>query len=119
MNDKQKELALEAAVLAVRWLASNDNAEVSRIYAEAKAIVSALDAAADAPKRKYMVADIQKPKQCVGMNGDYWYIRCGGYDWTSVGWAKQRKGSSGFQRHVADVIYAGLVATGNVPEVGE
>ncbi len=120
MNDKQKELALEMAVVRARMsmehLAVNDYNPLKKELTE---LLAAFDAAADAPKRKYTVADIKKPQQCVGMNGDYWYIRCVGNDWTSVGWVKQREGSSGFKRHVADVIYAGLVATGNVPEVGE
>lgn len=114
MNDKQKEIALELAVEVARCLV-NPSYRVEKMCS----LLRDHAEAADAPKRKYTVKDIEKPKRCVGMNRDYWYIRCGEYDWTSVGWAKQREGSSGFQGHVADVIYAGLVATNNVPEVGE
>lgn len=71
--------------------------------------------AADHPKRKFMVDDIQKPQLQRTTNGDYWYIRCGEYDWTSSGWVRQPEGKSGFPLRVANIIYAGLVATGNVP----
>lgn len=77
------------------------------------------EAAADAPKRKYTVADIKRPQIMRMARGAYWYIRCGDYDWTGFGWHRQPEGSSGYSKLEADVLYAGLVATSNVPEVGE
>lgn len=119
MNDKQKELALELGVVACRWISSLSTPKAHRLRRESTELLAAFDAATDAPKRKYTVADIKRPQIMRMAHGDYWYIRCGDYDWTSDGWSMQREGASGFPKHVADVIYAGLVATGNVPEVGE
>lgn len=119
MNDKQKNIALEMIVAHVRWSKCLDDRANRTMWEKTSELLAAFDAAADAPKRKYTVWDIEKPQIMRQNHGDYWYIRCGDYDWTSDGWFRQSEGASGFPKHVADVIYAGLVATGNVPEVGE
>ncbi len=115
MNDKQKELALEMAVQTGTWLASNNGDEMVEAWKKCRELRSAFDLAADPPKRKYTVDDIQRPRLQRRPHGDYWYIRCGDYDWTSDGWCKQPEGSSAFAMHVANVIYAGLVATATLP----
>jgi len=65
-----------------------------------------------APKKKYTVEDIKRGIVATGWH----YIYCGGYGYSSSGWYKQRPDGSCFMKEVADVIYAGLVATGNIPE---
>lgn len=121
MNDAQKDIALQLAVIRAQMTAAStaNTYRYDELGRELIKLLTAYDAAADAPKRKYTVADIKRPQIMRMARGAYWYIRCGDYDWTSDGWSMQREGASGFPKHVADVIYAGLVATGNVPEVGE
>lgn len=115
MNDKQKGLALEMAVQACRWLTTVAPHETDDARKRCKELMSDYMLAADPKPRPLTVEDIQKPQPGFGVNVDYWYIRCGDYDWTSDGWFRQPEGSSGYPKHVADVLYAGLVATKTLP----
>ena len=65
-----------------------------------------------APKKKYTVEDIKRGISDV----DWHYIYCGEYGYSTSGWCKQRPDGSCFKKEVADVIYAGLRATNNLPE---
>lgn len=116
MNDKQKEIALEMSVVHARMSADRLSAGAYLTLSEQLGLLlAAFDIAADAPKRKYTVESIRKPHQIGG--GDSWAIACGNYEWTQRGWS--REAGDVFLKATADAIYAGLVATGNVPKVGE
>ena len=115
MNDKQKELALELGVVACRWISSLSTPKAHRLRRESTELLAAFDAAADAPKRKYTVADIKKPLR--RRDSFEWYIECGEYFYGVLGWTKCNTFT--YSQDNAEVLYAGLVATGNVPEVGE
>lgn len=65
-----------------------------------------------APKKKYTVEDIKRGIS----NVDWHYIYCGEYGYSTSGWCKQRPDGSCFKKEVADVIYAGLRATNNLPK---
>lgn len=110
MNDKQKEIALELAVEVARCLV-NPSYRVEKMCS----LLRDHAEAAVAPKKKYTVEDIKRGISDV----DWHYIYCGEYGYSTSGWCKQRPDGSCFKKEVADVIYAGLVATNNVPEVGE
>ena len=65
-----------------------------------------------APPKKYTVEDIKRGIS----NVDWHYIYCGEYGYSTSGWCKQRPDGSCFKKEVADVIYAGLRATNNLPK---
>lgn len=115
MNDKQKDLALQMAVVRARMSRDyRDYTAYNLLKKELDELLARFDLAASAPKRKPTTKDIEKP--CERTPG--WFsIVCREYGWTDSGW------SIGFghtyPKACADMIYAGLVATGNVPEVGE
>jgi len=111
MNDKQKEIALELAVEVARCLV-NPSYRVEKMCS----LLRDHAEAADAPKRKYTVKDIEKPKKVDG-DSPLYRIYCGRFGWTEKGWSEGMY--SVHMQQTADMIYAGLVATGNVPEVGE
>lgn len=118
MNDKQKDIALEMAVSVCQWLASLSDSEKARCVNRSRELIAAFDSAADAPKRKPTTADISAPQQDAKSGFGWYRIRCHEFGWTSDGWVRGNRGH-GYTKKEADAFYAGLVATGNVPEVGE
>lgn len=68
-----------------------------------------------APKRRYPVGNIKRTKS-YGEN-DWSYINCGDFGWCEGGWRLHT--SDAYDDQTASMIYAGLVATGNTPEVPE
>jgi hypothetical protein len=111
MNDKQKDIALEMGKWACRCIATGD---IGGGSARAKMLNKAYEDAADAPKRKPTTKDIAKYRL---PDGD-WCIKCRGYGWTFNGW-NSYGAYNPLTELTASIVYAGLVATGNVPEVGE
>lgn len=92
---------MQAAIVAM------NESDLDIADAEVKALV-----AHTAPKKKYTVEDIKR-----GIDASDWhYIYCGEYGYSTGGWCKQRPNGSYFMKEVADVIYAGLRATNNLPE---
>jgi len=84
-----------------------DGPDGDDVYAKVKALTAHV-----APKKKYTVEDIKR-----GIDASDWhYIYCGEYGYSTGGWCKQRPNGSYFMKEVADAIYAGLVATNNIPE---
>ena len=93
---------MQAAIVAM------NESDLDIADAEVKALV-----AHTAPeKRPYTVEDIKRGIS----NVDWHYIYCGEYGYSTSGWCKQRPDGSCFKKEVADVIYAGLRATNNLPE---
>lgn len=78
------------------------------------AIAVALRSVVYANRRKpYEASDIEKPYQVGGE--DCWVIKCGDFGWAQQGWVKTA--GDVFKKATADALYAGLVSSGNVPEV--
>lgn len=106
MNDKQKEIALKMAVVRARmsleYLDTKDYIPLKKELAE---LLAAFDAAADAPKPS--------------VNDLYYIYYNDKFVWGGHGWTAASGFGYGYPKETADMIYAGLVATGNVPEVGE
>ena len=113
MNDKQKEIALKMAVVRARmsleYLDTKDYIPLKKELAE---LLTAYDAISDPPKRKPTTADIK-----VEDDEGFRRVWCREYGWTDRGWVWRV--SHVYSPLMAEIIRAGLVATGNVPEVGE
>lgn len=77
--------------------------------------IELLAAHTDPPKKKYTVDDIGRGIDD-GIGCSRHFIYCGEYGYSVCGWKKQARNGSLFWKEVADVIYAGLVATNNIPE---
>lgn len=113
MNDKQKDILLNAIGYHLTLQYKSPSPELRPDYERRiRELLAAFDAAADAPKRKYTVADIK-----VEDDEGFRRVWCREYGWTDRGWVWRV--SHVYSQLMAEVIRAGLVATGNVPEVGE
>ncbi len=121
LNNNQIEVASIMALKAIQWLMSDDEKEIEDIRQRCYKLIeeyfsSANTFSAVVQKKKPTVADIEEPKQD-GNNMPWYRIKCLDFGWTSRGWEKGR--GYGYFLEDAKVIYDGLVAKGNVPEVEE